>query len=87
MRTVEEAKRDLLAIMPYLRFAIEEANKGGRARLGILREDVEGGGKIECRFSCEFLEDVALLIEAPPMTEEDRLKAKASQFRSSIGLS
>lgn len=86
-KTIYEAKQDLLTVLPFIRFAVEEAQKKGTARLGILSERADGSGKIECRLDCTFVEDLALILDAPSMTDEERMKAKARQFVHVHGLS
>jgi hypothetical protein len=76
-KTIEEAKADLLEVLPYIRYAVAEATKKGTARVGVLCNFADGGGKIEAQFDANFLEDVAILIGAPDQTPEDNLKAAA----------
>lgn len=85
-RTVDEAREALLAVLPYMRYAITMANSEGTAKLGILCEFPDGGGKVEARFEADFLEDLALVIGAPDQTEEDELKASARRFLDKFGV-
>ena len=86
MRTIEEAKRDLLLVIQHLRFAVEEAQKIGTPRLGILSVKEDGSGRIECKLDCAFIEDVALLIGAPELSEEDRTACRAKGLMDKLGL-
>lgn len=86
MKTIDQAKADLLTVLRHLRFAVEEAQKNGAVKLGILSVRSDGGGKIECRFDSDFLDDLALVIDAQPMTEQDRMDARAAKFKSLHGL-
>lgn len=86
MRTTDEAKADLLVALKHIRFAIEQARKTGDPHLGILSVREDGGGKVECKMDCAFIEDVALLIGAEPLSERDRLECSAQQFVDQHGL-
>ena len=64
-----------------------------RVREGLLHRCPPGtgkgktmSGKVECRFGVDFLDDLALVIGAEPMTDADRMKAKVSQFLHVNGL-
>lgn len=83
-KTVDEAKADLLTVIPYIRHAIALANSKGTARLGILCQFPDGSGKIEARFDAYFMENVALVIGAPDQTEEDTLNAEAQEIKDII---
>lgn len=76
----EEIRSRMLQIVPHIRFAIEEAKKKGVPALGVLCKFPDGGGKIEASFGIELLEDLMILIDAPPQTEKDNLNAMARQF-------
>lgn len=86
MRSTEDAKRDLGIALKHIRFAVEEARKAGTARLGVLSVRDDGGGKIECKLDCDFIEDVALLIGAPDLTDADRTECRANKFMAEHGL-
>lgn len=86
MRTAEEARSDLNAFLKHLRFAIEEANAAGKARLGVLSVRPDGGGKIECQFDCGFVDDVALLLGFAPLSDADRKECRDQQLLHKLGL-
>lgn len=75
-RTKDDAKRDILTVLPYLRLAIEEALKRGKPELAVSARHDDGGGQVVCTFTPEIIEDIALLIDAPPMSQEDRMRAQ-----------
>ena len=86
-KTVEQARDSLTRALPYFRHAVEEARKKGIVKLGILSENPDGSGKLEMKFDCdEFFEDLALVLGAPPQTEEDSINAKAMAFMQQHGL-
>lgn len=82
----DAAIKDLRVALPYLRYAVQEANKNGSAKLGVLCEQADGGGKVECKFDASILDAVALVIDLPAQTEKDDLKAKARAFLDQHGL-
>jgi hypothetical protein len=82
----EEAKSRMLSVLPYIRYAVEQAKKEGDPKLGILAVEPGGAGQVIARFGVEFLEDVALLLDAPPQTEEDNRNAIAQEFLDTLGL-
>lgn len=86
MRTADDAKHDLLLVIKHVRYAVEEAKTKGQAMLGVLSVQPNGGGKIECRFDSAFLDDVALLIGAPELTDSDRAGCRAIKFTHELGL-
>jgi hypothetical protein len=81
------ARERLLSAMPYFRNAIQKAKKDGVMKLGILQYNEDGSGKIEAAFEFEdFFADIEAIIDAPPSTEEDLLKAQAALFCQTHGL-
>lgn len=82
-KTIDEARAGLLKVLPYIRHAVELAKQKGNARLGILCEFADGGGKVEARFDADFIEDVAALIGAP-QTADDDLAVKARHFTDTL---
>ena len=75
------ATRRLLGAIPYFRVAIADAAKKGKVELGILATLPDGSGNIEVRFAAEeFFNDLALLVDAPPQTEEDNTNVLAVKF-------
>jgi hypothetical protein len=81
MRTLEDAKRDLLIMLPHLRYAVETAALEGTVELGVLSTKPDGSGRLQCRFEAPgFVEDLALLLGAGPMTAEDRQEAAAQSI-------
>jgi hypothetical protein len=83
-KTAEEARANLLNVLPHIRHAIDVAKAKGTAKLGILCEFPDGGGKVEARFEIEFLEDLAVAIGAPEQTEEDNQTAAARRLSDMI---
>lgn len=82
-----EAKERLLEALPHLRFAASEAQLEGTVQLGILAVKEDGTGNIKARFDAAgFFEDLALVIDAPPQTEDDIIDAKAVKLLQQLGL-
>lgn len=86
MKSIKEARSDLLSVIPYIRYAINEAKENGKPILGIFCEFNYDAGKIVARFDTDFIEDIALIISAPKQTDEDNIKAKARQFTDQFSL-
>jgi len=87
----DELRKKMLLALPHLRFASDEAKKeageGGKVLFGILVKKTDGTGKVLATFDAgEFAEDLAILLDAPPLTEEDRADARATQFLDKMGL-
>jgi hypothetical protein len=87
----EEIRKKMLMVLPYLRFAIEEAKtkagETGAVEIGILVKNADGSGKVLASFGAgEFVEDLATLLGAGPLTEEERQDARAESFISQFGL-
>lgn len=85
MATKEEIREKLLAALPHLRYAMKEAAQKGRPQVGILAATEDGGGQVVARFEApEFFDDLAVLIDAPPQTEEDDMEARAVKLVQGI---
>lgn len=89
--TKDELRKKVLLALPHLRFAAEEAKAeagtDGKVLFGVLVKKPDGTGRVLATFDAgEFVEDMAALIDAPPMTEEDRMSARAEQFLHRMGL-
>ena len=87
----DELRKKMLLALPHLRFAAEEAKseagEGGKVLIGILVTKADGTGKVLATFAAaEFVEDLAALLDAPALTDEDRADARASQFLHKLGL-
>jgi hypothetical protein len=83
----EEAKSRLLEWLPYIRNAAAEAKKNGEAMMGILCVYPDKSGKIEAQFEADaLLSDIAEVIDAPPQTTEDDIKAEAKKFIDVFGI-
>lgn len=86
----DEIRNKMLQMLPHLRFAIEEAIEADASvgiELGILAKKSDGSGRVVCSFRAdEFVEDLAKLLGAGPMTEEERLDAKAVKLLMGFGL-
>lgn len=84
----DELRQKFVKVIPHLRFGIEEAKKEteGEVLFGVLVVK-ENTGKVVFTFkAAEFVEDLAALVDAPPMTNEDRMNAKVAQFLSRFGI-
>jgi hypothetical protein len=82
-----EAKDRLLVALPYLRDAADKARSKGAVHLGILAVQPSGSGQITMRFEADsFFEDLALVLDAPPLTQQDKTAADALLFLHSHGL-
>lgn len=85
----DELKEKFRKAIPHLRFGVEEAKKeteNGEALFGILVVN-DNKGRVVFTFKAEeFVEDLARLVDAPPMTDEDRQNAKVAQFLSRFGI-
>ena len=78
MRTLEDAKKDLMTLLPHLRYAVETAAKEGAVQLGILATKPDGSGRVVVQMEAPgFVEDLALILGAGPFTKEDRQEAAA----------
>jgi hypothetical protein len=88
-RTAEEARQNLLEVVPYLRYAVKQAAAQGKPMFGIMaefeREDGRGGGRIVSHHAIDWLEDIALAIGAPDQTPEDDQKAAARYVQDMFG--
>jgi len=83
----QEARARLLEVIKHLRYASKEASAEGKVQLGILSVKPEGGGRIVASMDAgSFIEDIALLIDAPEHTEDDHLEASAEAFLHRFGL-
>lgn len=76
MKTLEEARRDLLGVLPLIKLDIAEAEiAGGTVELGIIVKEPNGYGRVAATFGKEFLADVAALIgvaDDPGWMREDQ---------------
>lgn len=86
----EEIKNKMLTVLPILRFAIEEAkstNPEAAIHIGILAKNTDGTGKVISSFRAEeFIEDLAKLLDAGPLTDDQRMDARALKFLTEFGL-
>lgn len=82
MKTVEEAKNNLMKALPILRVSMEEASKNGcTAGIGIISYIKNGGGNVIVRFEApEFMEDLAIVLGVGPMTDDERKVALADKI-------
>lgn len=90
-RVAGEVREKLQSLMPYLLVATEdakaEAGEGGEVRFGILLKRTDGSGKVLASFRAEeFAEDLARLLDAPPLTDEARADVRATGFLQKFGL-
>lgn len=88
----DDPKAKILEFLKYARFAVQEAKAEcegwGSVKLGVLvwPNDGKKAGRVACRFDApEFFEELATLLGAPPLTEEDILDCKAAQIVSMFG--
>lgn len=82
---IEALKEKMLAGLPYLRIAAMKAKVNGTVMLGILSVNPDGSGQITARFEAqEFFEDLAAILGAGPITEEQHFDANALEFLSNI---
>ena len=60
-----EAKERLSAFLPHLQVAMESAKLEGfeGTQMGVLGVNLDGSGKIIARFECDFIKDLAVLLE------------------------
>ena len=87
----EELKEKFKQVIPHLRFGIEEAKKEDKGTnevlFGVLIVKPNQNGRIVFTFKADdFVEDLAELVGAPPMTDEARMDARAAAFLSRFGL-
>ena len=81
----EKATKDLRIIVDFLRYTIEQANIGGKAKLGIMQEFPDGdGGRIFASFDPTFVEALAVLVDAEPLTDERRKQLAAKMLLAGI---
>lgn len=80
MKSTDEAKANLLAVIKHLKYAVDEAKKMGAVKLGILSQGEAGAGKVMCSFACdEFLDDLLLVLGDPPFTPVDQAECAAKR--------
>lgn len=81
-RSIEEIKADLLILLNHMRSqAVAHKEEGKEFELALL--NCSGSGKKELVFTFlarPFIEDMARLLGAPPLTKQDMLGAKALEF-------
>lgn len=87
----EELRKKMLMVIPHLRFAVEEATtkagESGQVEFGVLVRNADGSGRVVSSFRAgEFIEDLATLLGAGPLTEEERQGAKAEKLLAEFGL-
>lgn len=86
----DDIRNKMLTALPHMRFAIEEAlkaNPTAEIKIGILAKNPDGTGKVVSTFAAtEFIEDLATLLEAGPLTDDDRADARAMKFLTDFGL-
>jgi hypothetical protein len=86
----DDIRSKMLTALPHMRFAIEEAlqaNPNANIQIGILAKNADGTGKVVATFAAsEFIEDLAALLEAGPLTDDDRADARAMKIITGIGL-
>jgi hypothetical protein len=76
----------MLVAIPFMRHAMKQASQEGQAKIGILSVR-EGGGTVVAQFDApEFFDELALIVGAPPQTEEDDLNAGARAIIDRLGL-
>ena len=90
MTDKEKAIERMKKALPYMRCMVEEAKEEfpkASVELMIAAKNADGSGKMLGGFKCEeFFADLALIIDQPEVTEDDRLNAAAMAFRSKFGL-
>ena len=80
-KTKEQAIEKLRDALPYFRKAVADAKKQGNVQLGVMATNPDGSGQVLMRFDSEdFFEDLALVLDLGPQTEEDDRKASALAF-------
>jgi hypothetical protein len=83
----EKARARLLEALPYFRHAANNAKEGGKIQLGILSVKDGKSGQIVARFDADdFFDDLALILDAPPQTKNDDMRAAAEALLQSFGL-
>jgi hypothetical protein len=84
----EHIKQKMRSVMKHFNLAINDAiAEGGTPTLSINSENEDGSGKRIMSFNCvEFFADLAILVDAEPDTEEDKIEAKAQAFVSKFKL-
>jgi hypothetical protein len=89
-QTKDEIKQKFLKVLPHFRYAIkqakEKAGEQGSVQLCVAAMTKTSGQMLAQFEACEFIEDIAKLIDAPDYTEEDELEAKAEELCFKFGL-
>ena len=86
-KTKEQAIETLRAALPYFRKAVADAKKQGIVQLGVMATNPDGSGQVVMRFDSEdFFEDLALVLDAGPQTDEDNKKAGALAFLQRLSI-
>lgn len=86
----QDALERMKLAVPHFRAAVARAateEPNARPKLGILASQPDGSGRVICSFECdEFFEDLALLVDAPELTDDDILRSKALAFLGRFGI-
>lgn len=64
-RTIEEARRDLLHVLPHIKLAMAQGEtliEGRTAGLGVIVKRPDGSGRVVAEFDGAILADIALLL-------------------------
>jgi hypothetical protein len=79
---IEEARENLLVVIPHLRHAMALAKEEGKPMLGILAVEPNGGGRIVVKFEAEeFVNDLCRLLGvAVENTKEETSEAAATRL-------
>ena len=86
----EEMRAKMLEALKHMRHAAtqakEEAGPDGKVQVGILSLPTKGPGRIVAHFDApEFFEELSVLLDAPPLTEDDIMVCKAFEIVSMFG--
>lgn len=82
-----EAQQRLLQALPHMRIAANKAHEEGSVQLGILAVQPDGSGQVKMRFDADsFFEDLALALNAPPLTEQNEREHDALTFLAKVGV-
>lgn len=58
-----------------------QAKEEGKAKVGILAVQPNGSGQVKASFEADsFFDDLALVLDAPPQSEEDDTEAAAGEL-------
>lgn len=86
-KTKEQAAEALRQMIPLFRKAVVEAKAQGIVQVGVMATNPDGSGRVVLRLDSEdFFEDLALVLDVGPPTEEDVKNANTLAFLHGLAI-